>query len=139
MVLQSLLDSSASGEIVINSSGVYPQAGAAVAAKGEAMGTFATILGFDLACVIASVVGLGHHPRFLIHDSPREADMEEEMYFRLFRLMARLHDSFKGRQPSFQYIVTTTTRPPDELAVEPWVRLELDARKPEGLLLGVSF
>ena len=27
--------------------------------------------------------------------------------------------------PQFQYIVTTTTRPPKGLAVEPWLRLTL--------------
>lgn len=31
--------------------------------------------GFDIAAVVASIGGNGHHPRFLIHDGLREADM----------------------------------------------------------------
>lgn len=41
----------------------------------------------------------------------------------------------RNREPSFQYIVTTTTPPPRALAADPFVRLTLDARNEEGLLL----
>jgi len=56
------------------------------------------------------------------------------MYHGLFRLAASLQEKFVGNGPSFQYIVTTTTRPPEELCGEPWVRLKLDARDDAKLL-----
>jgi hypothetical protein len=103
------------------------------------MATFSTVLGFDLACLATSICGQGFFPRFLIHDSPREADIEEPMYHELFKLVAEWESEYDGREPSFQYIVTTTTRPPDVYAGLPWTRLELDARKPDGRLLGIDF
>jgi len=76
---------------------------------------------------------------FLIHDSPKEADMEPALYDRLFTLALDLERSYQGRPPSFQYILTTTSPPPVEVAEEPYTRLVLDARDPEGLLLRRRF
>ena len=45
------------------------------------------------------------------------------IYHRLFRLVTEIEGS--DDQPQFQYIVTTTTRPPEDLAVEPWLRQTL--------------
>lgn len=42
------------------------------------------ILCFDIAAMAFSCRGRGFHPRFLIHDSPREADMGEAPYGRIF-------------------------------------------------------
>jgi len=93
------------------------------------------VLGFDFACLIGYITGLGHLPGLLLHDSPREADMEDALYHRMFALAARLGTVFAGAEPSFQYIVATTTPPPDELDRDPYVRLRLDARQEDGLLL----
>lgn len=82
------------------------------------------LLAFDLAAVVASVEGDGLFPRFLIHDGPREADMAPDVYERLFLFVHELEKCFKG-EPSFQYIVTTTTQPPDKFTVAPWLRLQL--------------
>jgi hypothetical protein len=100
-----------------------------------------TVLGFDISSVAASVAGIGHHPRVLLHDSPREGDMEEPLFHRLFQIARNLELLFGEREPSFQYIVTTTTPPPPELADEtgPFVRITLDARTDAGHLLGASF
>lgn len=133
--LKALLGAEAGGSIEMDARGIQPRPSAAVAASGEALGTSATVLGFDVACLIASVCGVGSFPRLLMHDSPREADMEEQMYHRLFELVADLEEAFGDQPPSFQYIVTTTTPPPKRLAGPPYVRLELDARQDEGLLL----
>jgi predicted nucleic acid-binding Zn-ribbon protein len=81
------------------------------------------IIAFDLAAMALSVEGHALTPEFLVHDSPREADMGGPLYKRLFELAQRL-EAF-GEQPRFQYIITTTSRPPDELARQPWLRLEL--------------
>jgi hypothetical protein len=133
--LRALLASDEGGEIELNSRGLYPQPSKNIRSSGEALGTSATVLGLDLACLVASICGLGSAPRLLIHDSPREADMEEPLYHRLFEFAAGLERIYDGAEPSFQYIVTTTTRPPDELSEAPYVRLVLDARRDEGLLL----
>ena len=99
------------------------------------------VLGFDLACLAASLCGIGHHPRILMHDSPREADMEEAMYHRLFRIVRTFELLFGDNEPSFQYIASTTTPPPRELADPnaPFVRLTLDARDDKQRLLGIHF
>lgn len=82
------------------------------------------LLGFDLAALTESVQGRGSFPRFLIHDGPREADMAPDIYERLFLYARQLENCFDGH-PSFQYIVTTTTRPPSDFLEEPWLRLTL--------------
>ena len=97
------------------------------------------ILAFDLASMAASVAGQGHHPRFLLHDSPREADMAALTYQRFF-LWVRQLESLFGQQPcNFQYIITTTEAPPAELRCSPWLLDPvLDASMPEKRLLGVD-
>ena len=58
-----------------------------------------------------------------IHDSPREADLGPSVHHRLFDLARHLEAM--DAQPLFQYIVTTTTSPPDELRPEPWLAVIL--------------
>lgn len=82
------------------------------------------LLAFDLAALTSSVEGHGASPRFLIHDGPREADMASDIYERLFLFARELEKCYSG-EPGFQYILTTTTPPPDEFAAEPWLRLRL--------------
>lgn len=77
------------------------------------------VIAFDLAVLCMSMEGRTHIPPFLIHDSPREADLGLSIYHQLFYLMQELERV--GNQPIFQYIVTTTTRPPEELLEEPWL------------------
>ncbi len=81
------------------------------------------VLAFDIACLCLSIEGKTCVPAFLLHDSPREADLGLSIYDELFRLMHELEEITQS--PTFQYIVTTTTRPPDELRCEPWLRLKL--------------
>ena len=92
------------------------------------------LLAFDLAAVVTSVEGEGAFPRFLIHDGPREADMALDVYERLFFFAHELEKCFKG-EPAFQYIVTTTTQPPDKFIVAPWLRLQLAGVPSEERLL----
>lgn len=96
------------------------------------------ILAFDLAAMLLSAEGFGHHPRFLIHDSPREADMANDIYQRFFMYMETLERAYGGRTPNFQYIVTTTEPPPSDLRHKPWLIDKLDASKAEGRLLRVN-
>ncbi len=80
------------------------------------------IIAFDLAVMCMSIEGRTHIPAFLVHDSPREADLGLSVYHQLFRMVATLEE--KNSSP-FQYIVTTTTQPPTEFQEPPWLRLEL--------------
>jgi hypothetical protein len=98
------------------------------------------IICFDLSALISAVEGRGGLPRFLIHDGPREADMDAELYQRLFLLMRELETTFQGRPLSFQYLITTTEFPPPELQAEPWlISPVLDATTRAGKLLGEDF
>lgn len=81
------------------------------------------VLAFDLACLCLSIEGATRVPAFLVHDSPREADLGLSIYDELFRLMRELEELTEAT--AFQYIVTTTTRPPDDLRCDPWLRLTL--------------
>lgn len=79
---------------------------------GAAMETV-KVLAFDLAALALGIDGYGHFPAFLIHDGPREADMDSLIYERLFLYARELEEKpGGGREPAFQYIVTTTAPPP---------------------------
>lgn len=77
------------------------------------------VIAFDLAIMCMSMEGRTHLPALLIHDSPREADLGLSVYHSLFDFMEKLEKT--SSKPLFQYIVTTTTRPPDHLLVKPWL------------------
>ncbi|HXM70803.1 MAG TPA: chromosome segregation protein SMC, partial [Thermoanaerobaculia bacterium] len=95
------------------------------------------LLAFDIAALTSSIEGAGSFPRFLLHDGPREADMAPEIYERLFLYARQLEECFAG-DASFQYIVTTTTRPPETLQRAPWLRLELAGAPAANRLLRVD-
>jgi len=94
------------------------------------------ILAFDLAALCRSMEGATRVPAFLVHDSPREADLGLPIYHRLFEL-ARGLEGF-GPAPLFQYIVTTTTKPSETFQAEPWLRLTIRGAPPEERLLRVD-
>lgn len=81
---------------------------------GAAVESVKTIA-FDLAAVLQSIEGNCVHPRFLIHDGPREADMARVIYERFFLYARRIEDSLPPDEATFQYILTTTTHPPAEM------------------------
>lgn len=91
------------------------------------------VIAFDLAAILMSIEGRTEIPSFLIHDSPREADLGESIYHRLFRMVHSLEDL--GSEPPFQYLVTTTTEPPAELCVEPFLVAQLHGAHAEHRLL----
>jgi hypothetical protein len=108
--------------------------------SGAALETIKTIA-FDLAALVSSIEGRSHHPRFLIHDGPREGDMARVIYERFFVYAKRLEDSFgKGKEPNFQYIVTTTTPPPADMQYGSHWLLDpvLDGANPEKRLLKIE-
>ncbi len=92
------------------------------------------VLAFDLAALCLSIEGATRIPAFLLHDSPREADLGLSIYHQLFQLARELEE--QTSQPLFQYIVTTTTRPSDDMTCVPWLRLTLRGSPGPERLLG---
>jgi hypothetical protein len=78
---------------------------------------------FDLAVLSMAIEDKTLHPGFLVHDSPREADLGGSIYAGLFNLAEKLGRF--GSEPLFQYVVTTTTKPPGHFSEAPWQRLQL--------------
>ena len=102
--------------------------------SGEAVETLALVLA-DVAAMECSCKGIGHHPRFLLHDSPREADLDRHIYNRYLLSMWSLTEEHGGQDVApFQYIVTTTSRPPDNL--KPAICLQLEAHPASKMLFG---
>lgn len=100
--------------------------------SGEAVETLALVLA-DVAAMMCGCRGIGHHPRFLVHDSPREADLDRHIYNRYLRAMWALTEEHGGKDAApFQYIVTTTSRPPDD--IHDALCLKLEAHPPENML-----
>lgn len=86
------------------------------------------IVAFDLAALHMAIEEQADLPAFLIHDSPREADLDGQLYAGLFNLVQQWEEA---GAPCFQYIVTTTTAPPAELQSEHFVRLEMSSTPAE--------
>lgn len=121
-IIRCLINDSAKGAVTLSGNGlelVVDVDGDRRTAAIESL----KVLAFDLACLCLSVEGSTRVPAFLIHDSPREADLGLSIYDELFRLMRGLETL--TAPIAFQYIVTTTTRPPDDVRCDPWLRLIL--------------
>lgn len=97
------------------------------------------LLAFDLAALAFSQFNdAGHHPRFLLHDSPRESDLAAPVYQSLF-LAAQALESACGDQLGFQYLITTTEPPPEGVNKDPWLLDPiLDATDATNRFLGVN-
>ena len=121
-IIRAMMDFDAVGKISYDGSGLR----ASVELGGErstAAIDSLKVIAFDLAVLCMSIEGRTHLPAFLVHDSPREADLGLSVYHRLFDLARRLEET--DARPLFQYIVTTTTSPPDDLCTEPWLAVTL--------------
>lgn len=106
-----------------------------LALGGEAYQVLEVLLG-DLTCLLdAALASESHHPSFLVHDCPREADMSEHLYREYLLAAAEAAESLAlGNEVPFQYIVTTTSAPPMSLQTEEYVVLELFPGADEHLL-----
>jgi hypothetical protein len=128
MTIQFLVPDGAEGQVLLTESGIKPT----ISLHGD-LTTAAVdslkVVAFDLATLLLTMEGKTELPGFWLHDSPREADLGLVIYHRLFELAHWL----EGRTdtPQFQYIVTTTTAPPEKLAGSPWRILELSSAPPE--------
>lgn len=94
---------------------------------------------FDVAALVSGIEGHAIHPRFLMHDCPREADMDAAIYRKVFIFIRELEKIFeKGIEPNFQYIITTTEAPPRSVRQRPWLIAELEASQKETRFFGVD-
>ena len=76
----------------------------------------------------------------LVHDGPRESDLGWSLYSSFLRVARKIEEAFGGKEKCpFQYIVTTTTRPPTDLQDEPYCVLKLNASQEDGKLLRRDF
>jgi hypothetical protein len=94
------------------------------------------IIAFDLAALHMAIEEKADLPAFLIHDSPREADLDAQLYAGLFTLVHQWEKTVET--PCFQYIITTTTAPPIELQDDSHVRLKMSSTPAERRLFGMD-
>lgn len=123
-------------ELTIESKAIRLNIVGASGAPGEATSTSALVLCLDLAALQSATDGYGHHPRVMILDSPREADMEIGIFNRLMHRLANWHRA--SSNPTFQIIVTTTTRPQDGDLPPDVIGVELSRVPMEDMLLGLE-
>ncbi len=109
------------------------------AMTGEAVETLAVLLA-DVSCQIYNATEkTAMLPGFLMHDSPREADLGKRLYHGFIRFVAKVQELYGRENCPFQYILTTTTAPPKELQSEEYVSLRLNAAKSDELLFRCNF
>ncbi|MDP5281420.1 hypothetical protein Q9Q95_21015 [Sphingomonas sp. DG1-23] len=127
-----LVPEGAEASVQLNESGIQP----IISLHGD-LTTAAVdslkVVAFDLAALLLTMEGKTELPGFWLHDSPREADLGLAIYHRIFDLALWLEEQTDG--PQFQYIVTTTTAPPEKLKAAPWTILKLSSAPRESRLL----
>ncbi|GGA49817.1 DUF2326 domain-containing protein [Paenibacillus physcomitrellae] len=99
------------------------------------------VIAFDLALLKLAINSNTPHPRLLVHDSPNINDIDPSVYNRIFTYVRdELEKPFVENdiEPDFQYIITTILMP-DELADDPYVRLELNNNGDKGKLFEFTF
>ena len=140
-IIRGVMGSTVEASLRVTGDGIEPHVSRKSELSGAALDTIKT-LAFDLAAVIASIEAKGDHPRFLIHDGPREGDMARVIYDRFFLYAAGIERAFATPDAaSFQYIITTTTPPPKTMGIGSRWLLEpvLDSRNKEQRLLREDF
>ena len=130
-ILRELIGSDATGTIGLDGKGLRLSIELGGERSTAALDSL-KVIAFDLAAMYMSIEGRAHQPAFVIHDSPREADLGLSIFHRLFHLVHRMEGT--SERPQFQYILTTTTSPPDELRQSPWLAETLGGVAEERLL-----
>ncbi|HSK46629.1 MAG TPA: hypothetical protein VLA05_01325 [Coriobacteriia bacterium] len=133
-LLQRVLGSEATGKIVLDGNGLRPRIQWRGIRRSVALNSLQIVL-FDLAAMLCAVEGSSRAPAFLVHDSPREGDLDPWTYARLFEALFEFGPD-ENTAP-FQYIVTTTTDPPQG-RVRSRVRLEISASEEQQRLFRVD-
>ncbi len=121
-IIKALLGPDTTGSVTLSGKGFEIRIDAGGDRRTAAIDSL-KVVAFDLACLCLSIEEATNAPAFLIHDSPREADLGASIYGEVFKLVRDLESMTP--MPMFQYIITTTTPPPEGMRVEPWLRLRL--------------
>lgn len=137
-LVASLMPKGCSGQIKLDGNGLH----ADIQLEGGSELTTAAvesfkIVAFDLAAMILAINDKASLPSFLIHDSPREADLDASIYSNLFDFVLGLEK--KASPPPFQYIITTTTAPSDIEIEHEAIVLELSSTPAEKRLFCIDF
>jgi hypothetical protein len=126
-LVKQIVAKEAKGEVTLDGKGLHAHIQWRGRRRSVALNSLRLVL-FDLAALLCAVEGTSSAPAFLLHDSPREGDLDPWTYARLFETALALGP--EAATAPFQYIVTTTTEPPDG-EVRKRVRVELSARSDE--------
>lgn len=89
---------------------------------GQAMEVLSVILA-DISALLYSTINQTKHPLFLIHDSPKEADLDDRIYKSFISFIVNFSNTFPT--PPFQYIITTTTPPHEDIFKTSVIRAKL--------------
>lgn len=109
-LVKQIVAEEAKGEVTLDGKGLHATIQWRGRRRSVALNSLRLVL-FDLAAMLCAVEGTSSAPAFLLHDSPREGDLDPWTYERLFNTVLSLGPD-EGAAP-FQYIVTTTTEPPE--------------------------
>lgn len=128
-LVQRVIASEARGTVSLDGNGLHPRIDWRGTRRSVALRSLQIVL-FDLAAMLCAAEGHSPAPAFLVHDSPREGDLDPGTYSRIFEALFDL--GLDDNSAPFQYILTTTTDPPE--GVQSRVRLKLSAATPNGRL-----
>jgi hypothetical protein len=132
-LVQSMLSQEYQGKVAIAEEDLRFSVSRGTRLAGEALQTLSILLA-DVTCMMLGAEGRAIHPGFLLHDSPREADLGLRVYHNYLHLMRLLHECLGGADEApFQYIVTTTTPPPETVQTSEAMALKLST---DNLLFG---
>jgi len=124
-VVQQTLTNEFRGVVEIEEDGINFRIVRGESLSGEAYETLAILLG-DMALLFESAADHSHHPGLLVHDSPREADLNLRIYQRLLDVAdEQMRASGQQGVIPYQYIVSTTTLPSKALQKKAITKLEL--------------
>lgn len=126
VLVKQIVAKEAKGDVTLDGKGLHATIQWRGRRRSVALNSLRLVL-FDLAALLCAVEGTSSAPAFLLHDSPREGDLDPWTYARLFETALALCP--EEQMAPFQYIVTTTTEPPD--GVRECVRIALSARSDE--------
>ena len=131
-IIREILGQQAKGRVTLTGNGLelhVELGGDRITAAIESL----KIIALDLAALALSIEDKALTPSFLLHDSPREADLGMSLYSRIFTLAKCIEGA--AAEPLFQYIITTTTQPPAEFLSKPWLALRLQGSPADERLL----
>lgn len=86
----------------------------------------------DIACMLSAATAENYHPGFIIHDSPRNYELNPQIYFNMLDYIVQIASGYQNGDIPFQYIASMTSN----IAAEwkQFVRVRLASDPAEKLL-----